>query len=171
MCIRDRDYREDVYRVVKAYADTKPSLKGEAKRLLEQTLRDYRRAGLHLAKAERDEVEALRKELAAATTEFRTNITNAKKSLKFTKAELEGLPESFLEQVKTGDDEYTLQANVTFHYLNILRSAKGADAHPFFRRATRAGQRQKCAPAKKGAATPRRDRQQARIRDVGRLPL
>ena len=118
------DYREDVYRAVKAYADTKPSLKGEAKRLLEQTLRDYRRAGLHLAKAERDEVEALRKELAAATTEFRTNITNAKKSLKFTKAELEGLPESFLEQVKTGDDEYTLQANVTFHYLNILRSAK-----------------------------------------------
>ena len=118
------DYREDVYRAVKAYADSKPSLKGEAKRMLEQTLRDYRRAGLHLAKAERDEVEALRKELSAATTEFRTNITNAKKSLKFTKAELEGLPESFLEQVKTGDDEYTLQANVTFHYLNILRSAK-----------------------------------------------
>ena len=118
------DYREDVYRAVKTYADTKPELEGETKRMLEQTLRDYRRAGLHLAKAERSEVEALRKELAAATTEFRTNITNAKKSLKFTKAELDGLPESFLEQVKTGNDEYTLQANVTFHYLNILRSAK-----------------------------------------------
>ena len=118
------DYREDVYRVVKAYADSSPRLSGEAKRLLEQTLRDYRRAGLHLAKAERDEVERLRKELSAATTEFGTNITNAKKELKFTGAQLEGLPESFLEQVKTGDDEYTLQANVTFHYLNVMRSAK-----------------------------------------------
>ena len=118
------DYREDVYRVVKAYADSSPRLSGEAKRLLEQTLRDYRRAGLHLAKPERDEVERLRKQLSAATTEFRTNITNAKKELKFTAAQLEGLPESFLEQVKTGDDEYTLQANVTFHYLNVMRSAK-----------------------------------------------
>ena len=118
------DYREDVYSVVKAYADSSPRLSGEAKRLLEQTLRDYRRAGLHLAKAERDEVERLRKQLSAATTEFRTNITNAKKELKFTQAQLEGLPESFLEQVKTGDDEYTLQANVTFHYLNVMRSAK-----------------------------------------------
>ncbi len=118
------DYREDVYSVVKAYADSSPRLSGEAKRLLEQTLRDYRRAGLHLAKPERDEVERLRKQLSAATTEFRTNITNAKKELKFTAAQLEGLPESFLEQVKTGDDEYTLQANVTFHYLNVMRSAK-----------------------------------------------
>jgi len=118
------DYREDVYSVVKAYADSSPRLSGEAKRLLEQTLRDYRRAGLHLAKAERDEVERLRKQLSAATTEFSTNITNAKKELKFTAAQLEGLPEGFLEQVKTGDDEYTLQANVTFHYLNVMRSAK-----------------------------------------------
>ena len=34
------DYREDVYRVVKAYANSSPRLSGEAKRLLEQTLRD-----------------------------------------------------------------------------------------------------------------------------------
>ena len=118
------DYREDVYRAVKAFADSRPILQGEDKRLLDQTLRDYRRAGLHLSKTERDEVEKLRKELSSATTEFRTNITNAKKSLKFTRVELDGLPKMFLDQVKTGKNEYTLQANVTFHYLNILRSAK-----------------------------------------------
>jgi len=118
------DYREDVYRAVKAFADSRPILQGEDKRLLDQTLRDYRRAGLHLSKTERDEVEKLRKELSSATTEFRTNITNAKKSLKFTRVELDGLPKMFLDQVKTGKNEYTLQANVTFHYLNILRNAK-----------------------------------------------
>ena len=42
------DYREDVYKAVKAYADTKPKLEGEDALLLEHTLRDYRRAGLAL---------------------------------------------------------------------------------------------------------------------------
>ncbi len=58
------DYREDVYRAVKAYADTKPVLEGEDAKLLSETMRDYRRAGLDLPKAERDEVERMRKELS-----------------------------------------------------------------------------------------------------------
>ena len=62
------DYREDVYRAVKAYADTQPKLNGEEAKLLDETMRDYRRAGLALPKAQRDEVEKLRKELSATTT-------------------------------------------------------------------------------------------------------
>jgi len=57
------DYREDVYRAIKAYADTKPTLTGEDAKLLSETMRDYRRAGLDLPKAERDEVEKMRKEI------------------------------------------------------------------------------------------------------------
>jgi len=56
------DYREDVYAAVKAYAKTQPVLEGEDKKLLEDTLRDYRRAGLDLPKDQRDEVEKLRKQ-------------------------------------------------------------------------------------------------------------
>ena len=44
------DYREDVYRAVKAYADTQPKLAGEEAKLLAETMRDYRRAGLALPK-------------------------------------------------------------------------------------------------------------------------
>ena len=40
------DYREDVYRAIKAYADTRPDLKDEDAKLLSDTMRDYRRAGL-----------------------------------------------------------------------------------------------------------------------------
>ena len=54
------DYREDVYKVVKSYADKKPRLKGEEAKLLAETMRDYRRAGLGLPKAQRDEVEKMR---------------------------------------------------------------------------------------------------------------
>src|SRR2546425_6699859 len=40
------DYREDVYKTLKAFADTHPPLSGEDAKLLFETMRDYRRAGL-----------------------------------------------------------------------------------------------------------------------------
>src|SRR5208282_6505219 len=120
------DYREDVYAAVKAYAATKPELAGEDKKLFDETLRDYRRAGLDLPKAQRDEVEKLRKQLTALETDFENNVTKATNSLKFTKAELEGVPDAFLTQkgIRTGDDEYTLKANITFHSLMVADNAK-----------------------------------------------
>ena len=120
------DYREDVYRTVNAYARTLPKLVGEEDKLLREVLRDYRRAGLELPKAGRDEVERLRKELTGLTTDFESNITKVQQPVKFTKAELEGVPENFLSQsgVKTGEDEYTVMANVTFHYITVLDNAK-----------------------------------------------
>lgn len=118
------DYREDVYRVLKAYADKKPRLKGEDAKLLFETLRDYRRAGLDLAKPQRDEVERMRKELSRLATDFESNITRAEKAVKFTRMELEGVPDDFLQQVKTGDDEYAVMANITWHYLMVMDNAR-----------------------------------------------
>ncbi len=120
------DYREDVYKAVKAFADTKPKLEGEDALLLEHALRDYRRAGLALPPDKRAEVEKLRKELAQLETDFQANIVAVKAPVVFTKAELEGVPETILESpgVKTGDDSYTLLANVTFHYNTVQETAK-----------------------------------------------
>jgi len=120
------DYREDVYAAVKAYAGTQPALEGEDKKLFEETLRDYRRAGLALPKDQRAAVEKLRQELTVMETDFENNVTKATQTLKFTKAELEGVPEDFLSQqgIKTGDDEYSLKANITFHYLMVEDNAR-----------------------------------------------
>jgi thimet oligopeptidase len=118
------EYREDVYKTVKAYADKKPKLQGEDAKLLAETMRDYRRAGLDLPKAQRDEVERMRKELTGLTTDYESNITKAQKAVKFTKAELEGVPEDFLAQVKGNNDEYTLMANITWHYMSVMDNAK-----------------------------------------------
>ncbi len=106
-------YRDDVYQAIKRYADTNPKLAGEDKRLLEFTLRDYRRAGLALPADQRSEVEQLRKELTAAETDFQANVVQTKAPLVFTKAELAGVSEDFLAQHKTGDDAYTIMVNVT----------------------------------------------------------
>ena len=120
------DYREDVYKAIKAFADTHPKLSGEDEKLLNETLRDYRRAGLELPPDQRREVEQLRKELSKLGTDFDTNIVSASAPVIFTKADLDGLPESFFVSpgVKTGDDAYTVMANVTWQYNTVEENAK-----------------------------------------------
>jgi thimet oligopeptidase len=120
------DYREDVYRAVKAYADTHPSLAGEDAKLLADTMRDYRRAGLDLPRAQRDEVEALRKKLTGLAEDFKSNVTKAERRLVFTRAELESVPEDFLDQkgVKNDDGTCAVMANITWQYLTVMENAK-----------------------------------------------
>ena len=123
------DYREDVYQAVKAVEKTKPKLHAIDAKLLKETVRDYRRAGLALQPQSRDAVEKLRKEVAKLATEFDSNVTSTQAPVVFTKAELEGVPDSFLGSpgVKTGDDSYTVTANVTFHYNTVMDTAKSEE--------------------------------------------
>jgi len=123
------DYREDVYRSVQSFADTRPDLQGEDAKLLEETLRDYRRAGLALPKQQRDEVEQLRKKLAQLCTDFDSNITDTQVELKFTREELDGVPESFFSRpgVKTGENEFTIKVNITWQRLIVLENASSED--------------------------------------------
>ena len=120
------DYREDVYKAIKAFADTHPKLSGEDAKLLKETLRDYRRAGLELPPDQRKEVEQLRKELSKLGTDFDSNIVKASAPVIFTKADLDGLPESFFASpgIKTGDDAYTVMANVTWQFNTVQENAK-----------------------------------------------
>ena len=120
------DYREDVYKAIKAFADTHPKLSGEDEKLLKEMLRDYRRAGLELPPDKRKEVEELRKELTKLGTDFDTNIVKSNAPVMFSKADLDGLPESFFASpgIKTGDDVYTVMANVTWQFNTVQENAK-----------------------------------------------
>src|SRR6266481_4566815 len=120
------DYREDVYKAIKAFADIHPKLTGEDEKLLKETMRDYRRAGLELPPDQRKEVEQLRKELSKLGTDFDTNIVNSSAPVMFAKADLDGLPESFLASpgIRTGDDVYTVMANVTWQFNTVQENAK-----------------------------------------------
>ncbi|MBV8213415.1 MAG: Zn-dependent oligopeptidase [Verrucomicrobia bacterium] len=114
------DYREDVYRSVRAYAETKPQLQPVEQRLLDFTLRDYKRAGLTLDETKRGQVESLRKQIAFWDTHFAVNNNNASAKLTFSKDDLEGVPDNFLSQVKTGEDQYTVDANVAPQFLTVV---------------------------------------------------
>jgi thimet oligopeptidase len=123
------DYREDVYKAVKAFEKTNPKLSGEEAKLFKETLRDYRRAGLDLPPDKRKEVEELRKELSKLGTTFDSNIVEVQTPVVLTKADLDGVPESFLASpgVKTGDDSYTVKANVTWQYIAVMENAKSEE--------------------------------------------
>src|SRR5204862_3116787 len=68
----------------------------------------------------------LRKELSKLGTDFDTNIVKATAPVMFTKADLEGVPETFLASpgIRTGEDVYTVMANVTWQYNTVEENAK-----------------------------------------------
>ena len=119
------DYREDLYRTLKAVADKKPNLTAEEQRLVDEQMRSYRRAGLALPATQRAEVEKLRKDLAGLNTQFAVNINEARAPLDFTAAEMTGVPQSFLDSpgIKQPDGRYRVMANVTWHYTAISENA------------------------------------------------
>jgi len=114
------DYRKDVYRSIKAYLDTNPHLEGQDARLIEFAVRSYKRAGLTLPDEKQQKIEALRKQLASIQAHYLVNANNAAAPLKFNKDELEGASDDFLKQAKTGENEYTVDANVPPQYIYAM---------------------------------------------------
>ncbi|HEY9153798.1 MAG TPA: M3 family metallopeptidase, partial [Opitutaceae bacterium] len=123
------DYRQDIYNILKKVADQTHGLTGEDKLFLDETMRDYRRAGLALEPDQRDIVENLRKLLSSLTTEYNHNVMAAVGPFEFTKEEGDGLPSSFLETpgVRIADGHYRAMLNITYHAQTVLQHAKNAD--------------------------------------------
>lgn len=104
----DLGKREDLYRAVNTYAATKPKLEGEQKRLLEHTLRDYRRAGMDLSQDKRKELTATEKEINRLSIEFEKNIREDATRIPLTRAELAGMGDEYLATLPQSGDLYLL---------------------------------------------------------------
>jgi thimet oligopeptidase len=99
--------REDLYKAIKAFAARKPKLDSEQQRLLDFTMRDYRRSGMELPKAKRDRIAEIQKEINKLGIDFEKNIADDETSIPFTKSELKGVPDDILKDMqKAGNDMY-----------------------------------------------------------------
>lgn len=95
---------ETLYKAVMEYASTKPKLSGEQKRLLDFTLRDYRRAGMGLSKVKRTRLIDLEKDMSRLGIEFDQNIAEDPLKVPLAKDELKGVPEAiFSRGISNGD--------------------------------------------------------------------
>lgn len=122
-------YREDVYQACQAFLDRYtrgelPKLEGESLKLMLDTMRDYRRSGLHLDADARDRVASLRNRLNQLESEFDTNITNAQVDIYFNEDELEGITEAFYAASRQEDGRHRVRVTVTSDYLSIMQNAR-----------------------------------------------
>jgi len=107
-------FREDLYRAVRAFADTPEaaSLQGERKRLLEFWLRDFRRAGHELEPAAKAELEQLRQRLVELEVAFARNINDDQEGIEVTREQLAGLSDDYIERLSPGSEPGTFKVSI-----------------------------------------------------------
>ena len=126
----DVQFREDLYRAIRSYAETSEAqqLQGEEARLLERTLRDYRRNGFELEEAQRQRVRELFDRLIELGNEFRNAIADWDDGIEIDEAGTTGLPPSFVEALRTVERDGATRYRVTLDYPEL---------HPFMANAER----------------------------------
>lgn len=112
----DLGKNEDLYLAIKAFAATDPQLAPNRRRLLEHTLRDYRRAGMELAPEQREALKLIEKQLSELSIEFQQNVRDDETVVALTHEELQGMPEDYLATLERSGELYI----VTLDYPTVL---------------------------------------------------
>jgi len=123
-------FREDLYRAVRAYAETDEaaSLTDERARLLAHWLRDFRRAGHELSAGDRAELERLRTRLVELEVAFQRNLNEYQDGIEVTREQLAGMPDEYVERLKPGATDGTYRVSLDYPELNpFLEQAHDRD--------------------------------------------
>lgn len=100
----------------------------DTRRLVERTLRDFRRAGVDKDEATRARIATLREQLVLISQEFDRNIRNDSRTIKLDRAaDLDGLPEDFVKSHPPGEDG---RITISIEYpdrIPIMKYAKSPD--------------------------------------------
>jgi thimet oligopeptidase len=128
----DVEYDRDLFIALTEYyegnfRDEKKHLRKEDIKLLEETLREYRRMGFDLPVPKQKRLKMLLKRISKLSTDFRKNITDYQDYILCTKEELSGLSERFITSLpKHTDGRYivSLQYPHLFPFLAEARNRK-----------------------------------------------
>lgn len=99
--------RRDIYRAIKAYADTKPDLEPDQALLLKDMMIGFKNSGMDLNDEDLETFKKLNKEKAQYIIKFDKNVQEYKDHLEVTKEQLQGLGEDYIAKLqKTEDGKY-----------------------------------------------------------------
>jgi len=116
-------------KAIKAPADAPTQL------YLSRVIGGFERAGIGLDAAGRAKAQTLTDEVSKLTTEFEANIPKGQRTVTATAAELDGLPQDFIDAHKPGTDgKITLRTDYT-DYIPVMTYAKSGDLRQRFYRA------------------------------------
>ena len=96
------------------YQIEKQTLTNEENRLFNNTMRDFKRCGLHLDEPDLTEVKEMKKQISEMCTKFKTNVNMENTSFIFTKKELDGMPENWFTEDRTVTKDTNNPENSTF---------------------------------------------------------
>ncbi len=122
-------FREDVYRAVRAFAESPAAadLDTDASRLLEFTLRDFRRNGFDLEPEARARVEELKQQLVDLGVRFRRNIDESDDALLLTRDQLAGLPDAYIDGLRQEETAEGTRYRVSLDYPEMYPFFEAAD--------------------------------------------
>lgn len=123
-------FREDLYAAVREFGATAEAvaLGGEEKRLFDRTMLDYRRNGFELPKEQRAQVQALMNRLVELGTEFRKAIDTWEDAIVVTRADLAGMPDRWIDGLKTVEADGETRYRVSLDYPEIIPFMDNADS-------------------------------------------
>ncbi len=104
----DNSMRKDIYKIYKFYYENqyqqnKANLTIEQKSYIEDMMINYKKLGLDLSDDKYERVKEIKKEIADLTSQYSLNLDNYDKEFYFKIEDVEGLPESFINDHIDGD--------------------------------------------------------------------
>ena len=121
----DLSLNRQVYDALSALDTT--SMDSETKYYVQKTLRDFRLSGVDKDQATRDKIRKLNEELVLVSQEFGRNIREDKSTVTCMPADLDGLPQDFIDRHKPGTDgKITLTVEYP-DYIPVSTYAKSDD--------------------------------------------
>ena len=118
-------FREDLYLAVRTFAESPAAedLDADDSRLLEFTLRDFRRNGFDLEPEARERVGELKQQLVDLGVRFRRNIDEVDDALLLDREQLAGLPDSYIDGLRQEETADGTRYRVSLDY---------PEMYPFF---------------------------------------
>lgn len=128
-------FRQEIAQALRAYAKTAEgsALDGVEARLLEHSLRDFRRNGVDLDPEKRRRVQELKERLVTVGVAFRRNIDEYDDALLLNRDQLAGLPDAYIDRLRTEQVDGATRYRVSLDYPEL---------HPFLDSADDASQRE-----------------------------
>jgi len=115
----------ELYRAFKAYAEgnaKKENLAADQQYFVDETVADFKRSGLDLPEEQLKKAKKIKKEIVDLTLQFETNVSTDDSKIEVNRAELAGLEDDFIAQLKkTEDGKYILGTDYPT-YFNVMQN-------------------------------------------------
>ncbi|XP_001640131.2 thimet oligopeptidase [Nematostella vectensis] len=120
--------RKDIFDNLVAFKENnKQPISAEAQRVLDKLIKLGRRNGLHLPVDKQNEIKSIKKKLSDLGIDFNRNCNEENTKLYFTKEELAGLPDDFVNSLDKREDG-KLEVSLKYpHYFPCMRKASNPE--------------------------------------------